>query len=176
MASQEIREAAGKGDQPPCKVAGLFLKDTDIIVETESCNELFPKLSGIIIHRVLNGPAKYRGCIYGRKGQLQEEVFFNTTIDRPVWRKTQWHENGLIARLCGYNNNGHYHGTFLTICSTGRIKTNHVMMNGRRVYEYDFYRPCNDDQVFVAIALANDVKKLNKSIFNNPDEEDTTIN
>ncbi len=176
MASREILEAAGVGDQPPCKAAGLFFKDSDIVVEVEACNELFPKLRGIIVHRILNGPAKYRGRIYGRKGQLQEEVFFNTTIDRPVWKRTTWYENGLIARLVGHNYNSSYHGTFFTLCSTGRIKTNHVMMNGRRVYEYDFYRPFNDDQVFVAVALAKDVKKLNKSIFNMPAEEDTTVN
>ncbi len=175
MASREILEAAGVGDQPPCRAAGLFFTDSDVVVDTEPCNNLFPKLSSFIVHKVLNGPAKYRGRIYGRKGQLQEEVFFNTTIDRPVWKRTTWHENGLIARLVGHNYNSSYHGTFFTLCSTGRIKTSHVMMNGRRVYEYDFYRPYNDDQVFVAIAFANDVKKLNKSIFNAVAEEDTTV-
>ena len=164
MASREILETAGVGDQPPCKAAGLFFTDADVVVEVESCNNMFPKLRGIIIHKVLNGPAKYRGRIYDCKGQLQEEMFFNTTIDRPVWKRTVWHKNGLIARLCGHNNNGHYHGTFLTLCSNSRVRTNHVLMNGRRIYQHDFDLPFNDDQVFVAVALAKEVKKLKEDV------------
>ncbi len=166
MASRDILEASGKGDQPPCKAMGLFFTDADVVVEEPpyKIDEVKGRIRRIT-HKVLNGPAKFRERNFNSDGTLQEEFYYNIDNYKRIWKHREWNYSGILIRLCGYNYDSRYHGNFLTFYNDGLVKTNQVFNRGRRLY--DLTPPHYDDQVFVASALWKEMKKL-RGMFNGP--------
>lgn len=166
MASRDILEAAGQGDQPPCKATGLFFTDADVVVEERPwkvhCVRNGPST---YTYKVLNGPAKFCERTYNSSGTLREELYYNLDTYRRVWKHREWNSEGVLVRLCGYNYDSQYHGNFLTFYHDGAVKTNQIFDTGRRLY--DTTTPHYDDQVFIASALWKEMKKL-RGMFNGP--------
>ena len=176
MASRDILEAAGIGDQPPCVAAGLFFTDADVVVDEQPfrVHEVKGRIK-TITHKVLNGPAKFRERTYNSDGMLNEELYYNIDNYKRVWKHTEWYSDGILARVCGYNYSSRYHGSFLTFYGiNGTVKTNHVMNEGRRVH--NLMEVQYDDQVFVACALAKEMKKLRGMFYGPPAVADDNDN
>ena len=171
MASRDIVEAAGVGDQPPCVAAGLFFKSTDVVVEAVPFRvHQVRNGPSTYIYKVLNGPAKFCERSYYYNGTLREEIYYNIDNYKRVWKHTEWYSNGILARVCGYNYSSRYHGSFLTFYDDGSVKTNHVMNEGRRVH--DLQEAQYDDQVFIACALSKEMKKLRGMFYGPPTDDD----
>lgn len=183
MASRDILEAAGNGAQPPCKTSGLFFIDADVVVEEPPfrVHEIKGRIK-TIVHKVLNGPAKFRERNFysdgdtstgiSASGTLQEEFYYNVDKYSRIWKHREWYSNGILARICAYNYDSRYHGNFLTFYDNGLIKTNQVFDTGRRLYDMDLRY--HDDQVYVAYALCKEMKNL-KGMFNGPPDADVIV-
>jgi antitoxin component YwqK of YwqJK toxin-antitoxin module len=170
MASRDIVEAAGVGDQPPCVAGGLFFTEADVVVDDEPVSKIDKKRGGCtVVHKVLNGPAKFRERNFHSDGTLQEEFYYNVDTYRRIWKHREWYSNGILARVCGYNYNSRYHGHFMTFYDNGFLKTNQMFNEGRRIYDLDLWN--YDDQVYIACAASKEIKKL-KGMFNGPSSAD----
>jgi hypothetical protein len=166
MASRDILEVAGKGDQPFCKASGLFFTDADVVVDDEPVSKIDKKKGGYtVIHKVLNGPAKFRTQIYNHNLTLIEEFYYNINEYKRVWKHREWNYDGVLIRVCGYNYDSRYHGHFMTFYYNGFLKTNQVFNDGRRIFDLDLLN--YDDQVYIACAVSKEIKKL-KGMFNGP--------